>query len=118
MSQESVEIVRKRFDAYNRGDTAALIELTDLNVEWWDRADDPGGGVHRGRDACMKHLAELTEDAELRIEALDYIDAGDLVVVPLRLVGRGRARRPFDVKEIHVFRVRDGLVIEQREYAR
>ena len=118
MSQENVEIVRRRFEAFNRGDLPAMLALTDPDVEWWDRADDPWGATHhRGRDACMKHLAEISEDAELHIEALDYIDAGDLVVVPVRLVGRGRASGvPFDEKEVHVFRLRDGLVIETREY--
>ena len=117
MSQENVDLVRQRFDAYNRGDIAGMIALTDLDAEWWDRADDPWATVHHGRDACMQHLAEITEDAELRVEALDYIDAGDLVVVPVRLVGRGRAGGvPFDAQEVHVFRLRDGLVIETREY--
>jgi ketosteroid isomerase-like protein len=33
------------------------------------------------------------------------------------LFGRGRASGvPFDEKEVHVFRLRDGLVIETREY--
>jgi ketosteroid isomerase-like protein len=29
MSKENVELVRRRFDAFNRGDLAAMIELTD-----------------------------------------------------------------------------------------
>jgi ketosteroid isomerase-like protein len=97
---------------------AGLVELTDIDAEWWDRADDPWSATHhRGRDACMKLLAEISEDAELHIEALDYIDAGDVVVVPVRLVGRGRASGvPFDEKEVHVFRLRDALIIETREY--
>jgi hypothetical protein len=117
MSQENVELVRERFDAYNRGDTAGMIALTDIDAKWWDRADDPWATVHHVRDACMQHLAEITEDAELRVEALEYIDGGDLVVVPVRLVGHGRTSGvPFDEKEVHVFRLRDGLVIETREY--
>jgi len=118
VSQENVERVRERFDAYNRGDTAGLIALTDVSAEWWDRADDPLGATHhRGHDACMRHLAEITGGADLRVEALDYIDADDLVVVPVRLVGTGRTSgTPFDEKEVHVFRLRDGLVIETREY--
>jgi len=117
VSQENVEFVRQRFDAYNRGDTAGIIALTHLDAEWWDRVDDPWATVHQGRDACIQHLVEITEDAELRVEAMDFIDAGDLVVVPVRLVGRGRTSGvPFDEREVHVFRLREGLVIETREY--
>src|SRR6478672_11592511 len=95
-----------------------MVALTHVDAEWWDRADDPWGAAHhRGRDACMQHLAEITEAAELRVEALDFIHAGDLVVVPVRLVGRGRTSGvPFDEQEVHVFRLRNGLVIETREF--
>ena len=117
MSQENVEVVRQRFDAFNRGDTAGVTALTDRDAVWWDRVDDLGAAVHRGRDACMQHLAEIADDVELRVEALDYVEAGDQVVVPVRLVGRGRTSGvPFEEMEVHVFRLRDGLVIETREY--
>jgi ketosteroid isomerase-like protein len=117
MSLQNVEIIQRRLDAFNRGDIASVIALTDRDAVWWDRADDPGAAVYRGRDACVRHLAEIAEDAELRIEALDYIDSGDSVVMPVRLVGRGRSSGvPFDETEVHVFTLRGGLVIETREY--
>src|SRR5436305_14464754 len=94
-----------------------MVALTHVDAEWWDRADDPYATHHRGRDACMQHLVEITKDVELRVEALDFIDTGDLVVVPVRLIGRGRTSgAPYDEQEVHVFRLRDGLVIETREY--
>jgi ketosteroid isomerase-like protein len=118
MSRENVEILRRRFDALRKGDMDGFIELTDPNIEWWDRADDPwAAAVHRGRDACMKHLAETTDELELLVEPLEFIDVDDLVVVPVRLVGRGRASGvPFDEQEVNVFRLGDGKVIEVREY--
>ena len=57
MSQENVEVVRRHQNAFNRRDMVTLLELTDPNVEWWDRADDPDAAVHRGHDAVTKHLA-------------------------------------------------------------
>jgi uncharacterized protein len=117
MSQENVEIVRRRFDAFNEGDLAAAFALTDPNFVWWDRADDPGAGVYRGQDAVEKHLAEIAEEIELQIEPLEFIEAGDAVVVPLRLSGRGLASGvPFEAHEVHVFKLREGKVTEQREY--
>ena len=110
--------MRHRFEAFNRGDLAAMIELTDPDAVWWDRADDPWGGApHRGRDACFQHLAEILEDAELQAQPQEFIDAGDRVVVGVRLVGRGRTSGvAFKEDEFHVFTLRDGLVIETREY--
>jgi ketosteroid isomerase-like protein len=117
MSQENVEIVRRRFDAFNDGDLTAALALTDPNIEWWDRVDDPGAGVYRGQDAVVKHLAEIAEELELQIEPLEFVDAGDAVVVVLRLFGRGVGSGvPFEEHEVHVFKLRDGKVTEQREY--
>ena len=118
MSQENVELVRRRFEAFNRGDLAAMIGLTDPDAIWWDRPDDPWGGVpHRGRDACIQHLAEILEEAELEAQPHEFIDAGPSVVVGVRLVGRGRiSGATFEEHEFHVLTLRDGKVIETREY--
>ena len=120
MSQENVELVRRRFEAFNRGDLAAMIELTDPDAVWWDRADDPWAGApHRGRDACFQHLAEILEDADLHAQPQEFIDAGDRVVVGVRLVGRGRTSGvAFEEHEFHVFTLRGGKVTETREYRR
>jgi ketosteroid isomerase-like protein len=118
MSQENIELVRRRFNAFNRGDLAAMIELTDPDAIWWDRADDPWGAIpHRGRDACMQHLEEILEDAELQADPEEFIDAGDRVVVAVHLAGRGRTSgAAFEEHEFHVFTLRDGKVTETREY--
>ena len=121
MSQEDVELVRLRFDAFNRGDFDASAELTDPNAVWWDRGDDlPGGGPHRGREACLQHVAEILEDddlVDLQAHPDEIIDAGDSVVASIRLTGRGRASGvDFEEHEFHVFTLRDGKVTEQREY--
>ena len=118
MSHENVELVRRRFEAFNEGDLATMVDLTDPAAVWWDRQDDPWGGTpHRGRDACMQHLAEILEDAELQAQPQEFIDAGPSVVVGVRLVGRGRTSGVrFDEHEFHVYTLRDGKVIETREY--
>src|SRR5262249_13971375 len=101
-----------------RGDFDALVELTDPNAIWWDRSDDPvGAGPHRGREACLQHLAEILEDVDLQARPDEIIDAGDSVVVGVRLTGRGRASGvDFEEHEFHVFTFRDGKATEQREY--
>jgi ketosteroid isomerase-like protein len=118
VSQENVEIVRRWVAAFNRGDPKGVLELCNPEVEWWDREDDPGASVRRGYDENRKALAELDEAlAELRIEPEEFIGAGEHVVVPIRLLGRGRASGvPFEEQEVHVFRLRDGKISEGREY--
>jgi ketosteroid isomerase-like protein len=73
--------------------------------------------VHRGHEGIGAYLSELADHAELRVEMTEFIDAGDYVVTPVRLDGRGRASgAPFEEHEVHVLRLRDGKVTEVREY--
>jgi ketosteroid isomerase-like protein len=117
MSQENVEIVRRGIEAVNREDLEALLDLCDPQIEWWDRADDPGGDVHRGHEGVAGFLTNLFEAVQWQIEIEDCIDARDFVVVAVRLVGRGRASgASFDERQANTYRVRDGRVTEIREY--
>jgi ketosteroid isomerase-like protein len=117
MSQENVEVVRRLNKAFNRGDVAGVVELLDTACEWWDRFDDPGAALHRGHEGISAYLSEVDDHAELRVEPSEFIDAGDYVVVPVRLDGRGRASgAPFEKREVHVSRLRGGKVTEIREY--
>ena len=117
MSQENVEIVRRGIEAVNREDLEALLDLCDRQIEWWDRADDPGADVHRGHEGVAGFLTDLFEAVQWHIEIDDCIDARDFVVVAVRLVGRGRASgASFDERQANTYRVRDGRVTEIREY--
>jgi uncharacterized protein len=112
-----VEIVRRLNEAFNRGDVAVVFELLDPECEWWDREDDPGAAVHRGHEGIGTFLAELGNLANLRVEPKEFIDAGEYVVLPVRLAGRGQASgTPFEEHEVHVARLRGGKVTEVREY--
>src|SRR5947208_16967516 len=96
MSRENVEIVKAAYDAYNRvlagaegwdamfKDAAPGFELD------FSRAVGPWRGVF-GLDQARRVLEEIRETWEsARLEPHEFIEAGDLVVVPLTMHGRGR----------------------------
>jgi uncharacterized protein len=118
MSQKNVELVKQGYEALDRGDFAAALEGFDPNVEWWDRGDSLSTTVIRGHDGMRRAWAEIAESfADWRMEPKEFIDAGDYVVVPLDHVLRGRASgASVEGHEVHVHRLRDGKVIELREY--
>ena len=92
MSQENVEIVKRAFEAQNRGDLDGLLDLMteDVVIDASRRIIDPVKAT--GHEEVMS-LAAMLDDvwADQRREAEDWIDAGDAVVVPMRLINRGRA---------------------------
>jgi ketosteroid isomerase-like protein len=93
MSQENVEHERAVFDAWNAGDMDALRKLYDPNivVRWaedWPEGSEP----IMGREAVIRQWDQQRADfASDTLEPIEFIDAGDRVVVRQvwRAVGSG-----------------------------
>jgi len=119
MSQQNVEVVKRAYEAWNRRDMAAVLGACGPDIEWWEREDVPDPTVHRGLNAVGARFAELDDMwTGLGLKPREFIDAGDFVVVPFRLTGRGRASgAAFEEDEAQVFRLRNGKIIELREYS-
>ena len=93
MSQENVEIVRAAFEAFIEGDQEKTAQLVDPALEFHGTV----GGLQEGQIAHgqseidQKFEAEDLEAwEERRLEAEEFIDAGDNVVVLLHEYRRGR----------------------------
>ena len=116
MSQENVGIVRALWRAFERFDVPP--EAFAEDVEWHTAADLPDSEISRGASAIQQMLALGWENVvEPKLVAEEFIDAGDRVVVRWRGWGRGRASGlPIDWREAHIYRLRDGKVVEVREY--
>jgi ketosteroid isomerase-like protein len=116
MSQENLERVQRLYEHLNQGDVDAALAALDPDVEWWARGDSPDTAMVKGRDGWRALWAEITGIlGEFRQEPTEVIDAGEYVVVCVRQVARTKDVL-IDQHEVHVFRLRDGLVIELREF--
>jgi ketosteroid isomerase-like protein len=94
MSQENVKLVRAAFDAWNRGDHEALLEMWDEEAKFYPlRAQLESRGYH-GHDGLRRFLVELAEDwEEVRFEVDEIWDMGEQGVGFGRFRARGRASR-------------------------
>jgi len=117
MSEENVEIVRRVYDAVDRGDTATVLALYDPEIEW-EFARSPFRNMfkhdtYRGRDGLRDFIRERYEDAWERIEdeLEQLIDAGEQVISIIRTRGRGRASG-IEVEKTHggVWTVQNGAI--------
>jgi len=132
MSQENVEIIRSIFEPWQAMNIAAIdwdaeaireavgrsyssdVELTTL-------ASGLGSGVgehYRGSDGFARYLQEWLEPfAEYYVENLDYIEAGDYVLVPSRQSGVGDGSGARVVIELTtLFELRDGKIVRVHQY--
>jgi ketosteroid isomerase-like protein len=84
MSQDNVEVVRRGYEAFARGDVEDVLDLVDPGVSW-SPAIAPILGVDaiRGRDALRQFFVEqLFEGFDtFRSEPLSFEDLGDTVLL-------------------------------------
>jgi ketosteroid isomerase-like protein len=93
MSQETMEIVRRLYDAFNRDDFDGGVALCDSGVVI-DRSNSigPDARVYRGHPGLEEFWEEWKRAwADARWEIDECIDNGDNVVVLGRLYARGAA---------------------------
>jgi uncharacterized protein len=122
MSQENVEIVRRGYELYAAGNLDAVMELISDAAELPDAGGlglaDSAAGTRRGPDGFFQGSQEAVEAfQDYRVEPQQFIDAGDAVVVPVRISGRGRASGAMlEVHLIHVWVLRNGRAIRNEIY--
>ncbi len=120
MAQDNVQIVRDSWEAWRRGDMAALFEFYDPDVEWdMSHSYVPGMGVYHGHDGIREFFREWRAFfAEHYAEPEQFVAADDDVMVRVRQGGRGRSSTVFVEMPAYwaVYRLRDGRAVRVEIY--
>src|ERR671936_771786 len=131
MSRENVEIVRSLWEPLEGVNLAGIdwsadalhqalghayspdIELTTLAIPLGLDISDS----YRGLDGLAQYLREWFEPfSEYRIENLDYIEAGDCVLVPSRQFGVGAGSgAQVELELVTLFELRNGLILRMHQ---
>jgi ketosteroid isomerase-like protein len=119
MSQENVEVIRSLTERVNAGDTEGQLELIHPDLELFPPEYEPEAKeVYRGREGYREYLPYWTDNFDRwHTEVVEYIDAGEYVVVVGRVYATGRASGArVEGPATWVWRVRDRMCIACREY--
>jgi ketosteroid isomerase-like protein len=111
MSQENVEIVRAAYDAYNRGDVEAALKdaAPDFELDW-SRAAGPQRGIYK-LDQVRPFFNDFLETfTSTRLEADNFIEADEHVVVPQTGYLQGRGGIEVTARVTLVWTIRDGSI--------
>ena len=89
MSQENIELLRKGYEAWNRGDPAFDFMESQFELQL------PEGGINvgtiRGRESVQNFFAEYLEAFEsYRMEPEEFFEAQDQIVVFIHAPARGK----------------------------
>ena len=119
MSQANVELVRRVYEAFGRGDVDAVFAAMKPDIEWDESEGMPYGGVYHGRDAIVENVfGPILTDVQDFTAAPDEI----LAIDDARVMARGRhggtgAAGPVDARFVHIWTVTDGKVSRYEQLA-
>jgi ketosteroid isomerase-like protein len=119
MSEENVEIVRRAYEATNRGDIDTAESYIHPEIEFHTYARSPEAGVYHGKQAVREYNESLFQQFEsIRFEIEELVDAGDRVVVVTtqHAVPKG-GQQEMSVHVAEVWTIRDGFLAERRSYS-
>lgn len=119
MTLGDVEIVRAMCEAYCSGDYPAALELLDPEVEWHGTVGGLyEGRVFRGHEEVIAGLLEGAGAWETHtLDATEFFDAGDQVVVFWHEAGRGKeSGAVVETETAALYRVEGGKVVRVAPY--
>jgi ketosteroid isomerase-like protein len=91
MSQANVEVVRRAYDAFNRRDLQAALDVFDSDAEWIPYLAGLEESAYRGRNEIATMWGEVRRDfSAFRVEVLEVLDLGGTIVLEVAFHGIGR----------------------------
>jgi ketosteroid isomerase-like protein len=116
----NIDIVRRSYEAFARGDMDAVVADMDDAIEWHQAQGLPHGGVYRGIVEVRSNVFEpLDRDWWSAFSALpdEFLEAGDDIVVLGRYRGTARQTgKALDVPFVHVWSLRNGSAWRFRQF--
>ena len=117
----NVEIVQVAFDAWDRGDTDAILDVCDEDIVIVQAAEFPGPPpVQNGHAGVLEAFALWPEYwDDFRIEILRTVAVGERVVVTTSQSGRSKETGiELTAEFTFLFTLRDGKITEWRIFLR
>jgi ketosteroid isomerase-like protein len=120
MSEDNLDLVRRGYDAFGRGDIPGLLALFDEEIQWVT----PGppelatSGRRTGRQAVAEFFGSVNEVFDIqRFEPREFIAQGERVVVLGSETARVRATgTTLELDWVHAFTMRNGKVVAFQEF--
>jgi ketosteroid isomerase-like protein len=115
----SADTVRRYLDGLNRADPDAVVAEVSADFVNEHTSDAARGVV--GSEPYRQRLEEFLADfVGLRYESEDFLVDGNRIAVPYRMSARWRdadgSLRPFSLRGIFVFTLRDGRICRRVDY--
>ena len=118
----NVDVVKKVYEAFGRGDVPAVLGAMDPGIEWHEAESHPympSGEAWIGPDAIVNNLfTRIGADWDgFAIHPKSFYDAGNSVIVEARYSGTFRPNgKSLDAQVCHLWDVRNGKITRFQQY--
>jgi ketosteroid isomerase-like protein len=120
MSAANVALIRSVYENFGRGDIPAVLQCFDPAIEWVESELEflPFRGTHHGPAAVAEQVFGnvVAIFDEFAVVPTTIHDAGDVVVVEGRAIGKTKTGRPLDAPAAWVWTVRDAKAVRNMNY--
>ncbi len=116
-AQENAELVRRGYEAFNAGDMDTLAELFADDAVWYAAGRGVLSGKKQGRDAVLAYFGELGSRSQGSFHAtVQDIVGGEDHTIGIQQSHAESNGKILDAATVIAFVLRDGKVVEGREY--
>ena len=116
----SVDLVRRSYDAFARGDLDGVLDGMHPEIEWHQAQGLPHGGRYSGVAEVRRNIFDPLDEEwweEFSAAPEEFLDAGDEVVVIGRYRGVAKGTgKELDVPFVHVWTVREEKAVRFRQF--
>jgi ketosteroid isomerase-like protein len=119
MSEENIEVIRRAFDAFNRGDSEGVAAALAPGFEYVATGALVGAfGEYRGAEGFREFLDLFWEEFdEPKIQSREMIDADDGVLTWVTFRGRGRQSGVETSLDLwHMWTLQNGKAVRGRAF--
>ena len=119
-AEENTRLVQNAYEAFGRGDMAALAEVMADDIEWVDPGDpddDPNAGTFRGKEAVLGWFGGLASTLDYTtFEPRQFIAQNDMVSLVYSEATVRDTGRAFVNHEAQVWTFQDGKLARFQSY--
>ena len=116
----AVDLVRRSYDAFARGDLDAVLADMHPEIEWHQAQGLPHGGRYSGVADVRRNIFDPLDEEwwdEFSAVPEEFLDAGNEVVVIGRYRGIAKGTgKELDVPFVHVWTVREEKAVRFRQF--
>jgi len=109
-TERNIDVVKKGYEAYGRGDLDAVLRLYDDDIEWTQPGRSAISGTYHGKGEIGELLRRLGGKTTM-VKPHRFLADGDTVVVLSEATIDGETSQ-----DVEVFTMRDGKALTARTY--